>query len=144
MPRASGLSHCVQPLTTLQGLNHLFVQNSSAAITFQLDLTRLINVLEPIAKSLTCLESTHSTLADVYIYWLAASAELQQIFTSSDRGGFDKDTIERIIGISNFRFNQMINDAPEDAYITSFVLDPRKYIIELVRNSCNCNMQSSH
>ncbi|KDQ05636.1 hypothetical protein BOTBODRAFT_122435, partial [Botryobasidium botryosum FD-172 SS1] len=81
--------------------------------------------IEPIAKSLKCLESTHSTLADVYVYWLAASAELQQIFTSPDRGGFDRETVENIIGICNFRFNQMINDAPEDAYITAFVLDPR-------------------
>ncbi|KAG1743283.1 uncharacterized protein EDB91DRAFT_1081218 [Suillus paluster] len=40
-----------------------------------------IKVLAPIAKAITCLESTHSTVSDVYLFWFAVTVTIHQIIT---------------------------------------------------------------
>ncbi|KAG8724332.1 hypothetical protein FRC09_020065 [Ceratobasidium sp. 395] len=95
-----------------------------AAIEFRLKLTELVNVLEPFARAILCLESTKSTIGDVYFFWLAALAALNQLFCSTTTTLTSED-ISRLQGIIYYRFNEAINEAPTDAYVTAFFLDPR-------------------
>ncbi|KAI0710280.1 hypothetical protein C8Q72DRAFT_903990 [Fomitopsis betulina] len=78
----------------------------------------------PYAKSIKCLESAHATPADVYLFWLAIMSELEQLFTEN-RLQLPVSTMEDIRAISNQHFNELINNAPQDIYITAFFLDPR-------------------
>ncbi|KAL5490634.1 hypothetical protein ACEPAI_5468 [Sanghuangporus weigelae] len=93
-----------------------------AASSFSFGLQRLTMVLSPVAKALTCLESSHSTVADVYLFWLAVSSGIHRMLSQGGLCVADSEKIRRAV---NYRFNQMINDAPSDVYITGFVLDPR-------------------
>jgi hypothetical protein len=94
------------------------------AIEFKLMLTELVNVLEPLARALLCLESTRSTLGDVYFFWLAALAALNQHFSSKNNllSAQDKSRLQSMI---YSRFNEAMNEAPTDVYVTTFFLDPR-------------------
>ncbi|KAI0054381.1 hypothetical protein BV25DRAFT_1806052 [Artomyces pyxidatus] len=79
----------------------------------------------PFAKAIKCLESSLSTAADVYLFWLAAIAQLAQLF-KENRIGLQTSTMGSIRAAVNNRFNGMINNAPNDVYIMAFFLDPRE------------------
>lgn len=93
---------------------------------FEMELLQLLTVLAPVAKAITCMESTQSNVSDVYVFWLAVTATIHQIIIE-DVTGLPSDVIEDIHKAVNFRFNQMVNDAPDDIYHTGFMMDPRKY-----------------
>lgn len=99
-------------------------------MTFKRTLTQLVAILEPFARMLQCLESTYSTVADVYLFWLAAMASLKQHLES--KNGLSASVKRRVIKIVNKRYNEMINTAPTDAYITGFFLDPSKSFMRTV------------
>jgi hypothetical protein len=90
-------------------------------------------VLAPIAKVITCLESTHSTVSDVYHFWLAVTATIHQIITE-DITGLPTEVTEEIRRAVNYQFDQMVNDAPSDVYLTGFLLDPRKFSISNIKS----------
>lgn len=90
---------------------------------FKMGLTRLINILEPLARTLKCLESTQSTAANVHLSWLAALASLKQ-YLDSPKHGLSSAVKRRVIKNVNKRYNQTINKAPSDAYLAVLVLDP--------------------
>ncbi|KZT11747.1 uncharacterized protein LAESUDRAFT_640794 [Laetiporus sulphureus 93-53] len=46
----------------------VFRQNSYDTIEFEYNLTRFIALTSPFAKAIKCLESSHSTIADVYLF----------------------------------------------------------------------------
>lgn len=99
---------------------HLFTSETATNnFIYRLDL--LVSVLSPIAKSCTCLESTHSTVSDVYVFYLAIMAELWIYIT--DANGVDTQVKEHIRITANKRFKQMFDK--NDVYLTGFVLDPR-------------------
>lgn len=82
----------------------------------------------PVARAITCLESTHSTVSDVYLFWLAVTATIHQIIVD-DITGLPTHVTEQIHQAVNRRFDQMVNEAPSDVYLTGFVLDPCLYPI---------------
>ena len=86
-----------------------------------------MEVISPFAKAIKCLESAHATAADVYLFWLAIVAQLEQLFMRKTiaPNTLSNNVIEQIRAITNRRFDGMINDAPMDVYLTAFVLDPR-------------------
>ncbi|KAF9492053.1 hypothetical protein BDN71DRAFT_1483977 [Pleurotus eryngii] len=81
------------------------------------DVNSNFSVTEPLAKSITCLESSHATAVDVYVFWLAIMASMNNTLQSND-------VAENIRHLCNYRFNQSIHDGPSDIFITSFFLDP--------------------
>ncbi|KAJ7450604.1 ribonuclease H-like domain-containing protein [Mycena latifolia] len=99
--------------------------------TFKLkrDLTRLGAVLMPFARAIQCLEAKDTTPADVYLYWLAIVAQLNDLITKDDKTG-DKSKYATVVkelirSIANFRFSQLIeNESSSNVYFTAFVLDP--------------------
>ncbi|KIO32093.1 hypothetical protein M407DRAFT_67168 [Tulasnella calospora MUT 4182] len=86
---------------------------------------KLVNVLRPFAFSIKCLESAHSTPADVFIYWFGVMSEYEEMF-SSNSDELKKKTISDICAIINRRYIGMIKEGPSgDIYITSLFLEPR-------------------
>lgn len=51
---------------------------------FTEQLRQFVAVLEPLARSIKCLESNHSTAADVYHFWLAVLARYHELFNGND------------------------------------------------------------
>jgi hypothetical protein len=99
-----------------------------ASSAFEHDLKRLLKVIAPIAKAIKCLESSRSTPADVYLYWMAIVAELEDVFNNRvyfRQGDQDAmDLKESIRAIVNGRLNEMMRGASHDIYYVAFFLEP--------------------
>ncbi|QRW16066.1 hypothetical protein RhiXN_04067 [Rhizoctonia solani] len=95
---------------------------------FTTELRQLCAILEPFARSIKCLESSHSTPADVYLFWLATIARLHELFknNSTINGvGLPKLVMEDITGIVNSRHQEMFQSVSGPIYLASFFLDIR-------------------
>ncbi|KAJ7237618.1 ribonuclease H-like domain-containing protein, partial [Mycena rebaudengoi] len=97
---------------------------------FKRDLTRLGAVLMPLARAIQCLESKDTTLADVYLYWLAVVAQLNDLIcrdnkpAPSKKSKYEETLKDLIRQIANYRFSQLIEDErASNVYFTAFVLD---------------------
>ncbi|KAJ6573534.1 hypothetical protein DFH09DRAFT_916076, partial [Mycena vulgaris] len=81
---------------------------------FRRDLTRLVSVLMPFAWAMLCLESKDTTPADVYLYWLALVAQLNDLISKHDDAGnkskYATTVKELIRSIANFQFLQLIEE----------------------------------
>jgi hypothetical protein len=90
---------------------------------FRMELTQLIKVLSPFAKAIACLESSQSTPADVYLFWLAIMSTLKRLFEDETNGIRESDA-SQIRAIAINRFRQLLEEGPDDCYISAFYLDP--------------------
>lgn len=57
-------------------------------------------------------------------------ASYKDIFARNDLD-LKSNIIDAIRGIINFRYKQMIDGPSKDVYISTFFLDPRKYLLKL-------------
>ena len=99
---------------------------------FATELRQLCTILEPFARSIKCLESSRSTPADVYIFWLAIIARLHEFFkhnSTINGAGIPKGVMEEITIIVNGRHQEMFQNP---VYLAGFFLDIRKYTSFLV------------
>ncbi|QRV96938.1 hypothetical protein RhiJN_24957 [Ceratobasidium sp. AG-Ba] len=119
-------------------------ENQFAAFEFKAMLTELVRILEPLARALLCFESTHSTISHIYYFWLAALALLNRYFSSKSSGQLltaqDKSHLQAIIF---YRFSEAINEAPTDAYVTGFFLNPRFRTIPIYIDSSDIHAPHS-
>jgi hypothetical protein len=92
--------------------------------TFEHELEQLLLIIRPVAKSIKCLESSHATASDVYVFWLAVMASLEDLILG-DKLDLPMHLVERIRRLCNYRFDKMINEGPSDIFVTAFFLDPR-------------------
>jgi hypothetical protein len=109
--------------TMLQHDNNKFVTGYSSTV-FEGELERLCNVLSPIAKAVQCLESSHSTAGDVFLFFLAIASSYKEFLSAGAQGLSIKDQ-ESIRKSINYRFRQQIDNNACDIYFASFILDPR-------------------
>jgi hypothetical protein len=79
----------------VKGLSH-----ATEALQLEIELTRLVEIIGPFAKSIKCLESSHSTAADVFVFWLATIAHLDQLFRDN-KLGIPSGVKEDICAITN-------------------------------------------
>lgn len=118
-------------LRALQEVNNFFIEDRFTTNQFEVALQQLLMVLAPIVKVIMCLESTHSNVLDVYLFWLAITATIHQIITE-DITGLPTHITEEIQQAVNYCFNQMVDDAPCDVYLTGFILDPCEFFMEIM------------
>ncbi|KAG1724896.1 uncharacterized protein EDB91DRAFT_1062575 [Suillus paluster] len=95
----------------------------------------LVAITGPYAKAIQCLESAQTTCADVYLYWLAIIAQMEQLLQGNTIC-LQKETKMANCATTNVRFNQMINNTPNDPYITAFFLH-LEYQIALIYKNIN-------
>ncbi|KAF8600207.1 hypothetical protein BDV93DRAFT_447951 [Ceratobasidium sp. AG-I] len=100
------------------------VSEGSATLNFEMQLTVLTSLLNPILRALTCLESSFSTPADVLLFFSAALSSLNLILCTGTHGVRDEASVTMIRGFCNRRFSQLINESPDDIYVTAFYLNP--------------------
>jgi hypothetical protein len=100
----------------------------STVQTFEQELDQLRSVLEPFARSIKCLESSHSTLSDVYLFWLAVLSRLRDLFKNNHTLagiGLPSPVIAEITSILNNRHAELFQGASNQVYLAAFFLDIR-------------------
>ncbi|TFY73835.1 hypothetical protein EWM64_g10177 [Hericium alpestre] len=109
----------------IKSRNELFTEGNYCSFAFRAQLAKFMAVTAPFARAIQCLESAHSTPADVFLFWLAIASNLEAVFKSGSVG-LSEEATEQIRTIANRRFNEIINSSScGDIYFAAFVLDPR-------------------
>lgn len=109
----------------MQNLSRLFT-NPFSTRRFEEKLTRLVSVTLPIAKAIKCLESSHSTPSDIFIFWVAVTASIKKVLDDGTiTGEYEASECDQIRAIVNYRYKQLLESGPTDVYISTFYLDPR-------------------
>jgi hypothetical protein len=108
---------------------HGLFDDDEDVFEFQRDLKRLGAILMPFARAIQCLKAKDTNPADVYTYWLAIVAHLQDLMMKDDtlkeKSKYSIELKEKIRAIANYRFSQLIkNERVSNVYLTAFVLDP--------------------
>ena len=101
-----------------------------------MELKWLIKVLTPFAKTITCLESSQSNPADVYLFWLAILTSLKHLF-DDDTSGFSISEAGEIQAIANACFREILEEGPDDCYISKFYLNPSTSLWVLFQSGLN-------
>lgn len=106
----------------------MIFSDDDTVFEFQRDLKRLGAILMPFARAIQCLEAKETTPADVYTYWLAVVAHLQDLMKKdTERSKYNEELKDVVRQIANSRFSEMINNKrASNIYLTAFVLDPGK------------------
>jgi hypothetical protein len=88
-----------------------------------------INTVAPLIRSLWLLEAAHANASDVFVFWLAAAATLEDLFSKSiHETGIPRDLSNQVTGIYNTRYEEFFQN---DLYLIAFLLDSRKVSIHL-------------
>ena len=116
---------CQQKIISIPEVNDLFIPGFELT-DFTRELQHLVLFLAPVAKLIKCLESSHSTIADVYLFWLAVTGNINDLL---NRVCLETQIKEKIWLAVNSRFNQMVNNAPSDVFLTGFILDPSEFLV---------------
>ncbi|KAK7687035.1 hypothetical protein QCA50_009535 [Cerrena zonata] len=93
----------------------------AAATEHGLKRDYLLAILAPIAKSTTCLESSLTTVSDVFVFFLAVMCEIHDFITAPS--SVPTEVKEDIRRSANRRYKRIIGSS--DIYLTGFILDPR-------------------
>lgn len=96
---------------------------TAETLKFKLGLSQLLAVTGPPAKATKCLEAAFTMAADVFEFWLAIQAAFKDV-TKKNHIAIPGDVLEKIQHLCNYRFNQIINEAPSNIWVTTFFLVP--------------------
>lgn len=100
--------------------------DTAETLSFQLLLSQLLAVIGPPAKAIKCMESSFANAADVYEFWLAVQAAFEEV-SKKNTVKLPVAVLEKIRRLCNYRFNQTINEAPLDIFVTAFFLVPGEF-----------------
>ncbi|KAJ7256333.1 ribonuclease H-like domain-containing protein [Mycena rebaudengoi] len=90
---------------------------------FTMQLQQLCTVLEPIARAIKCLEGLEATVGDVWKFYVAITAVLQDLFAQNSIS-IPQAVQDEVCTIVNRRYKQMIDGPSGDLYLSGFYLDP--------------------
>ncbi len=96
---------------------------------FRRTLRRLTALLCPLARAIECLESQHTTPSDVFLFWLAVVAQLNDLFRNGRNGTRLQATCIEDIRRVNKRYSELIDgDRANSLYLVAFVLEPGLFL----------------
>ena len=92
---------------------------------FETHLLWYMNIVAPLIRSLWSLEAAHANASDVFVFWLAAGATLNDLFKKDiNETGIPRDLANQVTEIYNSRYKEFFHN---DLYFIAFLLDPRKF-----------------
>ncbi|KAG1760356.1 hypothetical protein EDD22DRAFT_781244 [Suillus occidentalis] len=97
--------------------------NRRAFQTLEQDLGTYVTLVGPFIRSLWSLEASHANASDVFVFWLAIAATLEELFAKGEeQTGIPVSLARRITAIFNSRWKEFFSN---DVYFVAFALDPR-------------------
>jgi hypothetical protein len=103
----------------------MFMNRASGKYSiFEQTLLQYINIIAPIIRSLWSLEAAHANASDVFVFWLAAAATLNDLFSKGPNvTGITLALANGVTGIFNKRYREFFTN---DVYFIAFAfkLDP--------------------
>lgn len=131
---ATNLKNLYSNTAPVQDTGISWMKNRSKVHQFKTSIIQLKTLLEPLARAVKCLESSRSTLADVYLFWLAVTATYTNLFKkNSEETGINlpDEVVHDVRRIVNGRYKEMIEDPSKQVYLATFFLHPCKSSLPL-------------
>src|SRR3978361_1618438 len=101
----------------------------SQVFHFETAASQFVQILEPLARACKCLESSKSTVSDVYVFWLGVLATYENLFCRNDDQlsglRLPSEVLESIRQIVNARWSEFIDGSGQTIYLAGLFLDPR-------------------
>ncbi|KAJ7307791.1 ribonuclease H-like domain-containing protein [Mycena albidolilacea] len=91
---------------------------------FMLELQQLCTILEPIARAIKCLEGIEVTVGDIWKFYVAVTAVLNDLFANDLTLSIPQTVKDDVSAIINKRYDQMIHGPSGDLFLSGFYLDP--------------------
>lgn len=92
---------------------------------FERHMLWYIALVEPLIRSLWSLEAAHANASDVFVFWLAAAATLDDLFNKNiQETGLPRLLVDQVTEIYNTRYKEFFQN---EIYFVAFMLDPRKF-----------------
>jgi len=114
--------------TKVQGM--FLSRHNSKYIEFEKGILQYNSIVAPMIRSLWSLEAAHANASDVFLFWLAAAATLDDLFSKGEEeNGIPLSLANNITEIYNKRYEEFFAN---DLYFTAFLLDPRLSFILLL------------
>ncbi|KAG1766267.1 ribonuclease H-like domain-containing protein [Suillus occidentalis] len=97
--------------------------NRRAFQTLEQDLGTYVMLVGPFIRSLWSLEASHANASDVFVFWLAIAATLEELFAKGEeQTGIPVSLARCVTAIFNSRWKEFFSN---DVYFVAFALDPR-------------------
>ena len=91
---------------------------------FKRHLLWYINIVAPLIRSLWSLEAAHANASNVFVFWIAAGATLNDLFSKDiSVTGIPRTLANQVTEIYNTRYKEFFQN---DLYFVAFLLDPRE------------------
>jgi len=91
---------------------------------FERHLIWYMNIVAPLIRSLWSLEAAHANASDVFVFWIAAGATLNDLFSKDvNVTGIPRALANQVTEVYNARYKEFFQN---DLYFVAFVLDPRE------------------
>lgn len=91
---------------------------------FERHLIWYMNIDAPLIHSLWSLEAAHANALDVFVFWLAAGATLNNLFSKDvSVTGIPRTLANQVTEVYNARYKEFFQN---DLYFVAFLLDPRE------------------
>ncbi|KAJ6603173.1 hypothetical protein B0H10DRAFT_2440555 [Mycena sp. CBHHK59/15] len=100
-----------------------WMKNLRTFSDFQIQLQQLCCILEPIARAIKCLEGLQATVGDVWKFYVAINAVLDDLFRENSLG-IPARIQEQVRELVNRRYDEMIGGPSGELYLSGFYLDP--------------------
>ncbi|KAJ7839439.1 ribonuclease H-like domain-containing protein [Mycena olivaceomarginata] len=91
---------------------------------FMFELQQLCTILEPIARTIKCLEGIEVTVGDIWKFYVAVTAVLNDLFANDLTLSIPQTVKDDVSAIVNKRYDQMIHGPSGDLFLSGFYLDP--------------------
>jgi hypothetical protein len=107
----------------------MFLNRASGQYSkFERVLLQYITLVAPIIRALWSLEAAHANASDVFIFWLAIIATLNDLFSKGpSTTGIPVSLTREVTLIINKRYHKFFTN---DVYFVAFALDPRKLLMK--------------
>ncbi|KAF8154878.1 ribonuclease H-like domain-containing protein [Crassisporium funariophilum] len=103
--------------------------------SFEKHLVLYMNIVAPLIRSFWSLEAAHANTSDVFVFWLAAGATLNDLFSKDVKvTGIPRALANQVTEIYNTRYEEFFQN---DLYFVAFLLDPRFSCKDFLKESVN-------
>jgi len=92
---------------------------------FKRHLIWYMNIVAPLIRSLWSLEAAHANASDVFVFWIAAAAMLNDLFNKDVNViGIPRALANQVTEVDNAQYREFFQN---NLYFVAFLLDPREY-----------------
>ncbi|RXW11937.1 hypothetical protein EST38_g13918 [Candolleomyces aberdarensis] len=116
---------CSEGVIEFPEYNEYFVNSpecpSLAPYEFEIALSQLVSVGQPLARAIECLEAASTNPADVFLYWIAVTAKVKDVLSTCR---IPNEVCQQVRKIVNRRWKEFFVERPTNVHLCALYRHP--------------------